>query len=263
MELDPAIREYYERGLELSRLTQGYSRVEFARTKELLERHFPPPPARMLDVGGGPGLYAEWLADVGYEVVLVDPVDLHVAHAEERAAGRFDAKRGDARELDEPNDSFDVVLLLGPLYHLIERHDRLLALREARRVVRVGGLVAAAAISRLAPLLDGLTGTHMRDERVRELMRQTVAAGVHRAPPDRPDLFTTSYFHRPDELAAELTEAGLRLSGVFGVEGPGWFSGAAVGDEGAREDVLYVARQLEQEPTAIGTSAHLLALARR
>src|SRR5205807_874579 len=111
-------------------------------------------PARVLDVGGGPGAYAEWLADVGYDVKLVDALPLHVEQARHRAAGRFIAEEGDARSLPEKDDSYDVVLLLGPLYHLVERGERLGALAEARRVLRPRGLLAAAAISRFGSLLD-------------------------------------------------------------------------------------------------------------
>src|SRR5207247_3857740 len=76
--MDEHVRAYYEGGVELDRLGQGYSRIEFARTKELLDRHLPPAPATVLDVGGGPGVYAEWLAERGYRVHLVDGSPLPV-----------------------------------------------------------------------------------------------------------------------------------------------------------------------------------------
>jgi 2-polyprenyl-3-methyl-5-hydroxy-6-metoxy-1,4-benzoquinol methylase len=68
----PEIRDYYETGVELDRLAGGSSLVEFIRTKEILERFLPVAPARVLDVGGGPGTYAEWLAERGHAVRLVD-----------------------------------------------------------------------------------------------------------------------------------------------------------------------------------------------
>jgi SAM-dependent methyltransferase len=261
--VDEEIRAYYETGVEYDRVSRGYSRIEFARTKELLGRFLPPPPARVLDVGGGPGAYAAWLADTGYEVRLVDPVQLHVDQAAEDARGRFAVALGDARDLDETDQSYDAILVLGPLYHLVERTDRLAALREAHRVLRPGGLVAAGAISRFASLLDGLLGGHLRDEEGWAVVERDLRTGEHRAPMGRPALFTTSYFHRPEELRVEVEEAGLVVQGIFGVEGPGWLREETLDDELAREDVLRVARALEQEPTTIGTSAHLLAIARR
>jgi ubiquinone/menaquinone biosynthesis C-methylase UbiE len=157
--MDRHFLSHYGTGVERARLQGGGSRIEFARTKELLERYLPPAPARVLDVGGGPGAYAAWLSERGYAVHLIDPVPLHVEQAASLAAeceSGFTAALGDARRLEEPDASYDAVLLLGPLYHLVNRDERVRALAEARRVARSGGIVAAAAISRFASLLDGL-----------------------------------------------------------------------------------------------------------
>src|SRR2546430_7962313 len=229
--MDEEIRSYYDTGVELERVQKGYSRIEFARTKEILERYLPGAPARVLDVGGGPGAYAEWLADAGYEVRLVDATPLHVREAIERAGGRFSAVEGDARALGEPDESYDVVLLLGPLYHLTERDDRLAALREARRVLRPGGLLAAAAISRFASLLDGLHGGYLADSTFWPVVERDLVDGQHRSPPGAGEapIFTTSYFHRPEELGAEVVEAGVGRGGGFGGGGPGRRAGAPGG----------------------------------
>jgi ubiquinone/menaquinone biosynthesis C-methylase UbiE len=258
--VDDEIRAYYEAGLERDRLAQGYSRIEFERTRELLARHLPPPPARVLDVGGGPGTYALWLADAGYDVALVDASPLHVRQAEELAAGRFTAEEGDARHLAAADESSDAVLLLGPLYHLTERDDRLATLREARRVLRPGGTVAAVAISRFASALDGVYGGYLSDPRFWPVVQQDLADGQHRSASKELPAFTTAYFHRPEELCAEVREAGFALDGLFGVEGPAWLLVDRWDDDVARENILRVARLLEQEPSVVGTSPHFLAI---
>jgi SAM-dependent methyltransferase len=244
--VDEAIRTYYESGIELGRLERGYWRLEFARTKELLLRYLPPAPARVLDVGGGPGAYAAWLADAGYDVKLVDVLPLHVQHA---------------RLLAEHDESYDVVLLLGPLYHLVEYDDRLRALSEARRVLRRRGVVAAAAISRFGPLLDAFV-RGMLDERVWEWSERALVDGRN-VPGSENTLFTTAFFHLPEELEAEIQETGFELEGLFGIEGPGWMRMETLDDAEAFERAARVARVLEQERSVIGTSAHLLAIARR
>jgi SAM-dependent methyltransferase len=255
------IRSYYELGLERDRLTQGYSRIELERTKELLTRFLPPPPARVLDVGGGPGTYAAWLAHLGHEVRLVDAVPLHVEQATELASGRFSAVVGDARRLDEADASWDAALLLGPLYHLLEREDRLAALREARRVLRPDGVLAAAAISRFASLLDGfLRG--LLDETGWAIVEADLAHGEHRPVGRTVELFTTAYFHRPDALQAEVEEAGFVVDALLGVEGPGWSRPDVEIDDETFATLLQMARAVEQEPAIIGASAHLLAVAR-
>jgi SAM-dependent methyltransferase len=261
--MDPEIRAYYERGLERDRLGAGYSRIELARTKELLERHLPAQPARVLDVGGGPGTYASWLADAGYDVALVDASPLHVRQAQELAAGRFSAEQGDARRLTAADESADAVLLLGPLYHLTERGDRLAALREARRVLRPGGVAVAAAISRFASALDGAYRGYLSDPRFWPVVLQDLADGQHRSASEELPAFTTAFFHRPEELVEEVRAAGFELDGLFGVEGPAWLLVERWEDEVARDNILRVARLLEQEASVLGTSPHLLAIGRK
>jgi ubiquinone/menaquinone biosynthesis C-methylase UbiE len=220
----------------------------------------------VLDVGGGPGTYASWLAAAGYRVHLVDPVPLHVEQARETAAtGRgsapgFTAAEGDARHLDEEDASQDAVLLLGPLYHLTDRHDRIRALAEARRVLRPGGVVAAAAISRFASLLDGLMHGFLENPDFLEIVEQDLRDGQHRDL-RRGGFFTTAYFHHPDELAPELQEAGFAVEAVLGIEGPGALLEARWHH---RMDVLVrAARAVESEPMLIGASLHLLAVGRK
>jgi ubiquinone/menaquinone biosynthesis C-methylase UbiE len=255
--VDEEIRAYYETGVERDRLTEGYSRVEFERTKEILGRYLPSEPARVLDVGGGPGAYAEWLAEQGHVVRLVDAASLHVDQALERAQGRFSAVLGDARALDEADGSYDIVLLLGPLYHLVEREERLTALLEARRVLRPGGLVAAAAISRFASLLDGLFNQYLDHPEFWSIVERDLADGQHRS---ATGYFTTAFFHHPDELVDEVESAGFSLDGLFGVEGPGWLR---IDRAESYDDILRVARAVEREPSVIGASSHLLAIGRK
>ncbi len=122
----------------------------------------PAAPATVVDVGGGAGVYAIPLASAGYQVHLIDPVPLHVeqAAAASRQAGTplASISAGDARELPMADDSADAVLLLGPLYHLTSREDRVTALREARRVLRPGGIAIAKALSRFYPVFEELAG---------------------------------------------------------------------------------------------------------
>src|SRR6185503_6418578 len=184
------IAAFYALGLERDRLLGGQGALEFARTQVLLERYLPAPPAVIADVGGGPGRYAVWLAERGYRVHLVDPVPLHIEQA--RAAGQLaSAEVGDARTLHLGDDSVDAVLLLGPLYHLLERDDRLRALGEARRVCRAGGVVIAAAISRFASTLDGLRGGYLEDPTFAAIAAGDLRDGRHVNPTGDVNYFTT------------------------------------------------------------------------
>src|SRR5688500_3459514 len=202
------MQRYYERGRERELLTRDGGTLELIRTQELLQRYLPPPPADVLDVGGGPGVYAAWLARAGYRVHLVDPLPLHLEQAAAAAAAQpnhpFTAAVGDARRLDQPDASYDAVLLFGPLYHLTERVERLAALAEARLVLRSGGLALVMAISRFGSLLDGMRQGYLGDPEVAQIIEETLRSGQHWNPglERYPGWFTTSYFHQPAELAA-------------------------------------------------------------
>jgi len=268
--IDPSIQSHYDTGYERSRLFPGgRPSLEFVRSIELMERLLPAPPAQLLDVGGGPGTYALPLARGGYQVHLVDPVPLHVEQARD-AAGRdssasFTAAVGDARDLSEPDESQDAVLLFGPLYHLTEAAHREQALTEAQRVLRPGGRLLAMAVNRFASLLDGLYAGWLDDAVFRPIVDQDLLDGQHRNPDPvgRPEFFTTAYFHSADGLAAEIARAGFTGTAVYGVEGPGWPLRQEWADPQRREQILFAARSVESEPALIGISPHLIAAATR
>lgn len=269
--LPKEIGRYYEGGLERDRLSSPQGQLEFLRTQEIIRRYLPPAPCVVLDVGGGPGAYATWLAQEGYQVHLIDPVPLHLEQAKAASAAQPDApiasiSLGRAESLEFDDNYAEVVLMLGPLYHLTERSERVAALREARRVVISGGPIVAAGISRFASALDGLSKGYLQDEKFVEIVRRDLREGQHRNPTESPDYFTTAVFHYPDELAAELREAGFEVDAVLAVEGPAVFLGDlddVWGDQDRRASILQLARWLEEEPAMLGATAHLAAIGRK
>jgi ubiquinone/menaquinone biosynthesis C-methylase UbiE len=269
-EFDSEIAEYYDQAPEEDRLEQGAFLLESLRTRELIQRYAPAAPATVVDIGGAAGAYALWLAEAGYTVHLLDPVARLVAEARRRRATRSrplaSCEVGDARATNFADRTADMVLLLGPLYHLTAAEDRARALSEAARVLKPGGRLAAAAISRWASALDGLARDLFQDPAFRAIVEEDVRHGQHRNPTRRLDFFTTAYFHRPEELRAEALDAGLLVDGLFGIEGPGWlFPDVSERLEHARRraDLLRVARVLESEPSLLGVSAHLLLVGRK
>lgn len=263
MSSDPRLLEYYEvLYAERDRLGRREGQLELVRTQELLRRCLPAAPAKIIDIGGGTGVYAAWLAALGYAVQLVDIVPAHVQAASQ--VGTFAAVVGDARALPVADAGYDVALLLGPLYHLLAVEDRLTALAEARRVVRPGGLVVTAFISRGAVALDGYVKGWIDKPGVIHAIRDHVQNGVS---PDHASGFgTIAYFHLPAEARAELAAAGLAEVAVFGVEGPGWIA-PDFNDRwqraADRQLILESARICEAEPELQALSPHLLACARR
>lgn len=268
--LSSEVLAHYDARLEEGRLFRGAGELERARVQDLLARVLPPPPTTVLDVGGAAGVHALWLAARGYEVHLVDAVPLHVEQARAASQGAVrplaGVTLGDARELPWPDAHFDAVLLFGPLYHLVERADRLQALREARRVVRTGGLVLTAAVSRFASLLDGLRRARLADPVFREIVTRDLRDGQHRNPTGDPAWFTTTFFHHPDELRAEMTEAGLQVERLVGTEGPVWLAerfDEVWADATQRDWLLDTLRSIEEEPMVVAASAHPIGVGRR
>jgi len=258
------IGAYYDRGAENGRLSAGAGRLEFLRTWDVLTRVLPAAPASVLDVGGATGVYATPLARAGYQVHVVDPVAAHVA--ESATVPGVTAEVGDARALTVADASVDAVLLLGPLYHLTERSERLTVWREAARVVRPGGVVVAATISRFASLLDGFVRGFLAEPRFLGIVREDVATGQHRNPDDVPHWFTTAYFHHPGEPPAEAAEEGLDVDRVVAVEGPLWMVGTLpefLADGERTRLTLDLLREVESEPSLHGASSHLLTVAHR
>ncbi|WP_134739259.1 class I SAM-dependent methyltransferase [Nocardioides sp. 503] len=246
----------------------GQGVLELERTLELVRERVASG-SRVIDVGGASGVYAAALAERGDDVLLVDPVPRHVEAA--AAHGTFVAVRGDARALPTPDDRFDAALLLGPLYHLVDRADRLRALAEAARVVRPGGWVFAAGVSRLSAIAWvtviqpsvalAATGVTTATAPLPEKWGRLVADGAGELGPRG---FPGGHFHVADELEREVLDAGLVDVRVIGVEGPG---GQALDISRSHDpDLLDAARTLarayESRPGLRDLSPHLLAMGR-
>jgi ubiquinone/menaquinone biosynthesis C-methylase UbiE len=268
--LSKEIEEHYLQGIEQERLSANEGELERLRTQSVLTRFLPPPPAVVLDIGGGTGIYAFALAEMGYQVHLIDPLELHLeqarSHSNNSGVSLVSISQSNACKLDVAPGVADSVLLLGPLYHLVQHTDRRAALREAYRVLKPGGVLFAAAISRFASLIDGLFRGYFKDPAFRDIVAADLATGQHRNPTNNPSYFTTAYFHRPEELVREVSEAGFEDVSVRAVEGPAWSAVYfrdiwAVAEE--RERLMQFLSLIEEEPSIQGASAHLIAVAYR
>ena len=263
------LHEYYELGLERDRLDDGVGAVEFARTKEIVSRHLPLPPCAVADIGGGPGRYTVWLAELGCRVHHRDLVPLHVEQAATAAAtvglDGVDTAVGDALDLDLSDAEVDAVLLLGPLYHLSRRDDRLRALREAHRVVRPDGVIFVAAISRWAARVHGVLADqlYLRVAGIVDDLTHIERTGELR--PLFPGSFN-GYGHRPRQLVSEVRAAGLDIVDLVSVEGPAALLSDlpdATSRSAPRRGRLRHGTRLERVPELLGIGPHLIVTARR
>ena len=267
--LDAVVTYYDESGLEEPRLANDVGQIEFARTQQIIRQYLVPPPAVILDVGGAAGRYACWLAQRGYQVHLIDPVPLHVEQAQ-AASGRqpdhpiASCTLGDARQLDVEDNTADAILLLGPLYHLLDIQDRMQALSECYRTLKPGGSLFAAGISRFASIIDGFQTGNFTDPDFSEIMKRDLETGQHRNPTGNPAYFTDAYFHHPEELKSEVRMAGFEGETVLAVESISYMVKNLAdnwADANRRAFILEIISKLEHEPSLIGASLHIMCVA--
>lgn len=200
-------------------------RTEFAVTMCALREHLPAAPARILDVGGGPGRYSLALALSGYSVTLLDLSAGNLALAREKAreqAVRLEGfVHGSALDLTGfPASSFDAVLLMGPLYHLLQSEQRAEAVRQALRALRPGGLLFTAFITRYAPIRDMAKYEPEQLHARREWYEALLATGIYRAPANTDgSAFTDAYFALPSEVRPFMEGLGLHTLDLIACEG--------------------------------------------
>lgn len=263
------IMNYYISTDESKRLTRIESELELLRTRDIFSRWLPVPPAIVLDVGGGPAVHSHWLAERGYHVHLVDIIPTHIDLAQamdiQHQHKLQSIRLGDACKLTFEPENADAVVMLGPLYHLTKRNDRIKALQEAYRVLRPGGVLLAGAISCYIPMIKVLT-RNLLDPRSMSTARQTAYTGQHRPGPDQ-DFFTTAFFHHPSGLEKEIKQAGFQHRTTLAVEGPARLLGDQFKERWSnpetRQWLLDMTRNMEADRSLLGVSGHMISIARK
>ena len=264
------IKKYYSNEIERNRLEMEFFQLEGIRTKEIIGRYLTSGNQSIIDIGGGAGFYAFWLAGKGHEVTLIDlsPRNVEIAREIEIEKGIKLCKIevGDATQLNFGSDQFDLVLLLGPLYHLRDRKERIRALSEAKRVLKPGGFLICAVISRYASLFDGFSRDLILDDRFEQILIQDLKTGEHMNPTDNEEYFTTAFFHRPFEIREEITESGLAFEKLVAVESFGWTIenlNEKIKNESYRRKFQSILELIEENENIMAISPHILGIGRK
>nr|WP_262913981.1 class I SAM-dependent methyltransferase [Polaribacter sp. DS7-9] len=198
---------------------------EFERIKQLIDLHINKPNITIVDVGGGTGKYSEWLAKKNHTVHLIEPVLKHIKLAEKRAKKLkkpFSVTIGEASKLPYKDNSVDLVILHGPLYHLQKKEDRVSAILEAKRVLKKGGIILGFAINATASTVVGLMNGMIHANSFFEMCKEELTTGIHNAPKDFPFLLADAFYHKPQDLKTEFLEQKLNFINIFAVEGMIW-----------------------------------------
>lgn len=152
------INSYYESYNEEGRLTSRHGSVEFFTTMKFIHDCLRPG-MRVCEVGAGTGRYTLALAKEGYEVSAIELVEhnLDILKSGIQPGFRVNAEQGDALDLSRfPDNSFDLTLVLGPMYHLYNDEDKVQALREAVRITKKGGYILVAYCMNEVTVLKGV-----------------------------------------------------------------------------------------------------------
>lgn len=272
MENIKEVLDFYNNGAEIDRLARGLGKIEFYRTKEIISQYLDGSKT-IYDIGGGIGKYCEWLAELGHSLTLVELAPNAVEYAKKHMTENitYTALVGDARNLDLPDESADVVLLMGPLYHLQSREERMKALKEAYRVLKKGGLLFAAGISKFSSTTWALSvygnGCDFIDDDVYfDMLKCELTTGEHNRPEAYPFIIANAFFHTIDSLRNEITEIGFSVNNSHAVEGCIWFTpklDEKWENDNSRKRLLDIVHTTEHEETLMGLSPHIMVVAEK
>jgi ubiquinone/menaquinone biosynthesis C-methylase UbiE len=266
------IQKYYSAFQEWERLERAEDgALEFAVNKAWISRFLPPAGARVLDIGGGPGRYALWLAEQGYRTTLADlsPDLLEIAREQSKATN-IDLEaivEANALDLSQFDDaSFDAALCMGPMYHLIEAADRARSAKELARVMKTGAPVFVAFLNRLQLLKVAISTEIPFSPETFKFVKRWIEDGIFISP--ALGAFADAHFVHPQEVAPLMEAAGFETLALISSE--------SLVDAVQKNLAAFKERQPElypwlleklidvaNEPSIIGTAGHLLYIGRK
>ncbi len=279
--IDNAVLAGYNAGIERDRLRTGIGLIEFERTKEILLEKLPKPPAVIYDIGGAYGEYAWWLASLGYEVHLFDLSETNIKMSAELAVEYpgvhlHTAAVCDARSIPRPDRSADAVLLMGPLYSITEYEERILAIKESRRLLKDDGNLFSAALTPYSVLVPRLacyhdesriSGRELDDPAVISIIERALEDGCYINPEKKiASGLGSTHLHTAKALREELSRGGFDTATVHGVMGGVWLApnlDELLANVETKAVLMKTVRMLDTHEEIIGLSGHLLAVSRK
>ena len=257
MDDSETVKKFYDGQYDES-VRESRTPLEFIRSRIIISRYLTPK-MTIADIAGGVGAYSFWLAGLGHTVHLLDLSQKHIDYAVKRGSETnrlASCVCGDARDLPYENESMDMVLLMGALYHLQDINDRRKCLFEARRVLKNEGVIICTAIGRYAALIGNYKWGNI-DENNMRLVDESVKTGNYSNPP----WFTVSYYHTPNEIFNEASEFFSDVK-LIAVEG---FANAVntddyLSDEYKKLQLLRHIEMTESVPELMGVSKNIMAV---
>lgn len=268
------VYDFYEAGAEIGRLQNGLGKVEFYRTKEIISSYLETNKGlTVYDIGGGIGVYSKWLAQKGHKVSLMElsPNAVEYANNTQDENFKYEAITADARDIPKPDESADIILLMGPLYHLQEEKDRKQVLTECLRVLKKNGLIFIAGISKFSSTtwslsVFGNNNEFFSDDVYFDMLKEELNSGKHNRPEKYPFIISQAFFTTVKNMEKEVEACGFNLVKSHQVEGCSWICpniSEKWEDPQSREKLLEIIHKTEFEESLMGISPHFLIVARK
>jgi len=253
------VKKFYQNDYD-ERLREGGESLEHYRSRRIIARQLRDEPMEIADICGATGAYSFWLAKMGHRVHLLDLMENHIEAA--RIAGEESGIRlesyicADARVLPYADNSMDMVLLMGAMYHLHSREARLDCLREAHRVLKPGGALVCTIISRYTQLIATLKYRSF-DDYPRDYIENSLRSGVHPK--------ANFYFHTTDEIADELAAANFENIRLIAVEGiaNALTNNQIPDDDTFAKELLWAVERTESDPNLLCISRNIIAVSNK
>lgn len=251
------LEKYYNKFNEEKRLNSRHGQVEFRTSMEYIHRYIPKDipteQVKILDVGAGTGRYSVALAHEGYDVTAVEPVKYNLGILKSKKS-TVKAMQGNALKLSKLSDeTFDVTLLFGPMYHLFGHEKKMQALLEAKRVTKPGGYILVAyCMNEYGVLTYGFKERHilecMEEKRFTEDFH-TISKEEH--------LYD---YVRMEDIDKLVDESGLRRIKIISPDGPANYIRPFLNQLSEEEFELFVQYQLKncERADLLGAGAHTL-----
>jgi S-adenosylmethionine-dependent methyltransferase len=215
------VQSYYDNSVEIEWTRMDRHPLEFEITKRHIEQ-FIQPESQIVDIGGGPGKYSFYFASKGHKVTLIDlsPNNISYANKKQIELGISLEKEivGNAIDISFiPSETYDVVLCMGPLYHLIDVNDRNKVINECKRVVKKNGFIVFSFITVMAQTISLLKRNSEKIDEWFDYLVNTIGSGINN--PDFDSGFTEAFFIHPFEIEEYINRNGLEVIKLAGAEG--------------------------------------------
>ena len=251
---------YYNKFCEEKRLTRKHGNVEYITSMKYIHKYLEklPQDAKILDVGAGTGRYSVALAKEEYDVTAVELVKYNLGILKQKGSS-VKAYQGTALNLKRfENDTFDMTLVFGPMYHLYTFEDKVKALSEAKRVTKPNGIILVAYCMNEYSIL-----THgFKDNYIRESIEKGKVNDAFHVVSEPEDLYD---YVRLEDIAAYNEAVGLERIQIVSADGPANYMRQTLNAMDDETYELFIQYHLStcERPDLMGASAHTLDILRK